>query len=246
MIFSLKYYMLSILQSFSSIHSLNHLCIHPGILNLPAVALGIITGGFVLKRFKLGVIGAARVAFAASVGSLCLLAIQVFISCDNAEVAGLTVSYQGWVTCKPSFHTKIEVVIVWVHCRASYDSAFVLMLLFVIWLHGENVFLKPNYGQCLQLKCWSSWKWMYSFVSFHVRVHQGYSSVLWPADFAVTVQHGLLLLNEALGPSMRLQRNDVCLTLPGWLPDLHRHWQRNGKTACNSIYVFIIYLHYSN
>ncbi|KAM8739745.1 solute carrier organic anion transporter family, member 1D1 isoform 1-T2 [Acanthopagrus schlegelii] len=66
-----------------------------GILNLPAVALGIITGGFVLKRFKLGVIGAARVAFAASVGSLCLLAIQVFISCDNAEVAGLTVSYQG-------------------------------------------------------------------------------------------------------------------------------------------------------
>uniref|UniRef100_A0A671Y7M1 Solute carrier organic anion transporter family member n=1 Tax=Sparus aurata TaxID=8175 RepID=A0A671Y7M1_SPAAU len=66
-----------------------------GILNLPAVALGIITGGFVLKRFKLGVIGAARVAFAASVGSLCLLSIQVFISCDNAEVAGLTVSYQG-------------------------------------------------------------------------------------------------------------------------------------------------------
>uniref|UniRef100_A0A671Y7N9 Solute carrier organic anion transporter family member n=1 Tax=Sparus aurata TaxID=8175 RepID=A0A671Y7N9_SPAAU len=61
-----------------------------GILNLPAVALGIITGGFVLKRFKLGVIGAARVAFAASVGSLCLLSIQVFISCDNAEVAGLT------------------------------------------------------------------------------------------------------------------------------------------------------------
>uniref|UniRef100_A0AAQ6A295 Solute carrier organic anion transporter family member n=1 Tax=Amphiprion ocellaris TaxID=80972 RepID=A0AAQ6A295_AMPOC len=66
-----------------------------GILNLPAVALGIITGGFVLKRFKLGVIGAARVSITASIGSFCMLAIQVFIQCDNAEVAGLTVSYQG-------------------------------------------------------------------------------------------------------------------------------------------------------
>ncbi|XP_029317785.1 solute carrier organic anion transporter family, member 1D1 [Cottoperca gobio] len=66
-----------------------------GIMNLPAVALGIITGGFVLKRYKLGVIGAARVSIAASIGSFCLLCVQVFISCDNAEVAGVTVTYQG-------------------------------------------------------------------------------------------------------------------------------------------------------
>lgn len=69
--------------------------IYKGIMNLPAVALGIITGGFVLKRFKLGVIGAARVSVTASVGSLCLFFIQIFIYCDKAEVAGLTVSYQG-------------------------------------------------------------------------------------------------------------------------------------------------------
>ncbi|KAG7497415.1 solute carrier organic anion transporter family member 1C1-like [Solea senegalensis] len=66
-----------------------------GVLNLPAVALGIITGGYVLKRFKLGVIGAARVAITTTVTSFCLLAVQVFLHCDNAEVAGLTVSYQG-------------------------------------------------------------------------------------------------------------------------------------------------------
>ncbi|KAM9334622.1 uncharacterized protein ABDE67_021176 [Symphorus nematophorus] len=66
-----------------------------GILNLPAVALGIITGGFILKRFKLGVIGAARVSITASIGSFCLLFIQGFINCDNAEVGGLTISYQG-------------------------------------------------------------------------------------------------------------------------------------------------------
>uniref|UniRef100_H3CAN1 Solute carrier organic anion transporter family member n=1 Tax=Tetraodon nigroviridis TaxID=99883 RepID=H3CAN1_TETNG len=66
-----------------------------GILNLPAVALGIITGGFILKRFKLGVIGAARVSVFASLGSFCLLIAQVFIRCDVAEVAGLTATYQG-------------------------------------------------------------------------------------------------------------------------------------------------------
>ncbi|XP_077401235.1 solute carrier organic anion transporter family, member 1D1 [Vanacampus margaritifer] len=66
-----------------------------GILNLPAVALGIITGGFILKRFKLGVIGAARVSITASVCSFCLLVVQVFLHCESAEVAGLTVTYQG-------------------------------------------------------------------------------------------------------------------------------------------------------
>uniref|UniRef100_A0AAX7UZG9 Solute carrier organic anion transporter family member n=1 Tax=Astatotilapia calliptera TaxID=8154 RepID=A0AAX7UZG9_ASTCA len=60
-----------------------------GILNLPAVALGFITGGFLLKRFKLGIVGAARVAISASLGSFCLLAVQIFVQCENAEVAGL-------------------------------------------------------------------------------------------------------------------------------------------------------------
>lgn len=48
-----------------------------------------------LKRFKLGVIGAARVSIAASVVSFCVFAIEIFIRCENGEVAGLTVSYQG-------------------------------------------------------------------------------------------------------------------------------------------------------
>ncbi|XP_038143111.1 solute carrier organic anion transporter family member 1C1-like [Cyprinodon tularosa] len=66
-----------------------------GIMNLPAVALGFITGGFVLKRFKLGVVGAARVSIAASLGSFCMLSLQGFFHCGNADVAGLTVAYEG-------------------------------------------------------------------------------------------------------------------------------------------------------
>uniref|UniRef100_A0A8C7XN41 Solute carrier organic anion transporter family member n=1 Tax=Oryzias sinensis TaxID=183150 RepID=A0A8C7XN41_9TELE len=66
-----------------------------GIMNLPAVALGFITGGFVMKRFKLGVVGAGRMSISASLGAFSLFAVQIFLHCDNAEVAGLTVSYQG-------------------------------------------------------------------------------------------------------------------------------------------------------
>ncbi|KAI4899806.1 hypothetical protein NFI96_013759, partial [Prochilodus magdalenae] len=66
-----------------------------GILNLPAVALGIITGGFVMKRFKLNVLGAAKIAITASFFSFCLLLSQYFVHCGNTQVAGLTVSYQG-------------------------------------------------------------------------------------------------------------------------------------------------------
>ncbi|XP_076008406.1 solute carrier organic anion transporter family, member 1D1 [Genypterus blacodes] len=66
-----------------------------GVGSLPAVALGIITGGFIMKRFKLGIVGAARVAFAASVCSFSLQCTQYFLHCSNPEVAGLTVTYQG-------------------------------------------------------------------------------------------------------------------------------------------------------
>ncbi|CAL8242124.1 unnamed protein product [Merluccius merluccius] len=66
-----------------------------GSMNLPAVALGVITGGLVLKKFRLGVVGAARVALGASFFSFLLLLSQYFFQCENAEVAGLTVSYHG-------------------------------------------------------------------------------------------------------------------------------------------------------
>lgn len=66
-----------------------------GIMNLPAVALGIIGGGLLLKKMKLGVIGAARLALSSSVLSCCLLILQSFVSCNQAEVAGLTATYQG-------------------------------------------------------------------------------------------------------------------------------------------------------
>ncbi|XP_062852544.1 solute carrier organic anion transporter family member 1C1-like [Trichomycterus rosablanca] len=66
-----------------------------GIMNLPAVALGVISGGFVMKRFKLSITGAAKITISSSALSFCLLLSQYFLHCGNTQVAGLTMSYQG-------------------------------------------------------------------------------------------------------------------------------------------------------
>lgn len=160
--------------------------IHPGILNLPAVALGIIIGGFILKRFKLGVIGAARMSLSTSLGAFCLLVAQVFFRCDVAEVAGLTVTYQGWAGGFCLFF--------FLNCRPEVESR------------------------------------IFSLGDVH-RLLQGSPSVLRPSDAFVAMQHGLFVLGEAVGPCVRLQRDDLRLALPGWLPDLHQLWQRTGKAT---------------
>ncbi|XP_043093078.1 solute carrier organic anion transporter family, member 1D1 [Puntigrus tetrazona] len=66
-----------------------------GTMNLPAVALGIVAGGFIMKRFKLNILGATKICIGSSVLAFCTLLIQYFLQCDNTQVPGLTVSYQG-------------------------------------------------------------------------------------------------------------------------------------------------------
>ncbi|TSK13160.1 Solute carrier organic anion transporter family member 1C1 [Bagarius yarrelli] len=67
-----------------------------GIMNIPAVALGIILGGFVMKKFQLSIIGAARISISAGFLSFIFMLSQYFLYCENAQVAGLTVSYEGF------------------------------------------------------------------------------------------------------------------------------------------------------
>ncbi|XP_051889873.1 solute carrier organic anion transporter family member 1C1-like [Pristis pectinata] len=66
-----------------------------GLLNIPAVCLGIFFGGLVMKRFKLNIIQAIKMNIGCSVVGW-LLALTYFgMGCDNSRVAGLTVSYEG-------------------------------------------------------------------------------------------------------------------------------------------------------
>ncbi|XP_055009548.1 solute carrier organic anion transporter family member 1C1 [Boleophthalmus pectinirostris] len=66
-----------------------------GVLNLPAVALGIFLGGLLMKRYKLSIVSGAQLSFASSFMAYLLILLQFGTKCDNIPVAGLTVSYNG-------------------------------------------------------------------------------------------------------------------------------------------------------
>ncbi|XP_057878287.1 solute carrier organic anion transporter family member 1C1 isoform X5 [Melospiza georgiana] len=66
-----------------------------GLINIPAVAFGIFSGGLIMKRFGVGVVGAAKLSLGSSFFGYLLLLSLFAMGCGNSEVAGLTVSYHG-------------------------------------------------------------------------------------------------------------------------------------------------------
>ncbi|XP_069551237.1 solute carrier organic anion transporter family member 1C1-like isoform X1 [Brachyistius frenatus] len=66
-----------------------------GMINIPAVALGMFSGGVVMKRYKLGIMGAAKFAFGTSLLGYFLSLLFLALGCENSKVAGITVSYTG-------------------------------------------------------------------------------------------------------------------------------------------------------
>uniref|UniRef100_A0A8C9YAN1 Solute carrier organic anion transporter family member n=1 Tax=Sander lucioperca TaxID=283035 RepID=A0A8C9YAN1_SANLU len=66
-----------------------------GVLNLPAVAVGIFLGGLLMKRYKLSLVSGAQLSFATSFMAYLLLLLQFGTKCDNIPMAGLTISYNG-------------------------------------------------------------------------------------------------------------------------------------------------------
>ncbi|XP_053742118.1 solute carrier organic anion transporter family member 1C1-like [Synchiropus splendidus] len=66
-----------------------------GMINIPAVALGMFSGGVVMKKYKLGIMAAAKFAFGTSILGYFLSLLFLAMGCENAKVAGVTVSYSG-------------------------------------------------------------------------------------------------------------------------------------------------------
>ena len=75
-----------------------------GMINIPAVALGMFSGGVIMKRHKLGIMGAAKFAFGTSLLGYFLSLFFLAMGCENSKVAGITVSYTGYVISGYIFH----------------------------------------------------------------------------------------------------------------------------------------------
>ncbi|XP_019399551.1 PREDICTED: solute carrier organic anion transporter family member 1C1-like isoform X2 [Crocodylus porosus] len=66
-----------------------------GLINIPAVAFGIFSGGLIMKKFRINVVGAAKLSLGSSFFGYLLLFTLFAMGCENSDVAGLTVSYEG-------------------------------------------------------------------------------------------------------------------------------------------------------
>ncbi|XP_075066912.1 solute carrier organic anion transporter family member 1C1-like [Mixophyes fleayi] len=66
-----------------------------GLINIPAVALGIFSGGIIIKKFQINILGAAKLLLCSSVIGYLIFLSLFALGCDRSSVAGLTVSYEG-------------------------------------------------------------------------------------------------------------------------------------------------------
>uniref|UniRef100_A0A8C0U400 Solute carrier organic anion transporter family member n=1 Tax=Cyanistes caeruleus TaxID=156563 RepID=A0A8C0U400_CYACU len=68
-----------------------------GVYNLPVLCVGYFSGGLFMKKFKISIYQAANIAFWVSLLEYLLYFAAYWTVCDTSPVAGLTVSYQGYV-----------------------------------------------------------------------------------------------------------------------------------------------------
>ncbi|KAI5945561.1 Solute carrier organic anion transporter family member 1C1 [Manis javanica] len=78
-----------------------------GVINIPAVALGIFSGGIVMKKFRVSMCGAAKLYLGSSILGYLLFLSLFALGCENSDVAGLTISYQGLQRKMQMFRDKM-------------------------------------------------------------------------------------------------------------------------------------------
>ncbi|NXT18968.1 SO1C1 protein, partial [Syrrhaptes paradoxus] len=65
-----------------------------GLTSLPPVGIGIFLGGLIMKKYKMGILGATKFAFTMSFVAYSITFLHFFVGCENHVVAGMTVSYE--------------------------------------------------------------------------------------------------------------------------------------------------------
>uniref|UniRef100_A0A8C5PE52 Solute carrier organic anion transporter family member n=1 Tax=Leptobrachium leishanense TaxID=445787 RepID=A0A8C5PE52_9ANUR len=66
-----------------------------GVSTLPAAALGIFLGGLIMKKYKFGLVSASKMSFGTSFVAFLMSLLVFIIGCENNDVAGITVTYNG-------------------------------------------------------------------------------------------------------------------------------------------------------
>lgn len=123
-----------------------HFSCFSGLINIPAVALGIFSGGIAMKKFRIGVCGAAKIYLGSSVLGYLLFLSLFALGCENSDVAGLTISYQGYVHSLNNLK-RLACLVKLIFDRASK------------W---NNLILKHhNCGKGVIVLLWNSWQYLW-------------------------------------------------------------------------------------
>uniref|UniRef100_A0A8D0BR63 Solute carrier organic anion transporter family member n=1 Tax=Salvator merianae TaxID=96440 RepID=A0A8D0BR63_SALMN len=66
-----------------------------GAVVLPISSLSVLLGGFIMKKYKIDIIGAVKMLFTAAIMAFLISLLYFTVGCENRAVAGLTVAYDG-------------------------------------------------------------------------------------------------------------------------------------------------------
>ncbi|KAB1254567.1 Solute carrier organic anion transporter family member 1B3 [Camelus dromedarius] len=66
-----------------------------GSISIPTLATGMFTGGYIIKRFKLTLVGIAKLSFFTHALAFIFHLLNFALICENKSVAGLTLTYDG-------------------------------------------------------------------------------------------------------------------------------------------------------
>ncbi len=71
--------------------------IYTGGIAIPGACLGIVLGGFLVKRFQINPVGASKMAIISNIFCIMGIFVLIFVGCKNIKMAGTTISYNGLI-----------------------------------------------------------------------------------------------------------------------------------------------------
>lgn len=68
-----------------------------GFITIPTIATGMFVGGYITKRFKLSLLGIAKYLLSINIVTFAVYLLNFALICESKSVAGLTLTYDGFV-----------------------------------------------------------------------------------------------------------------------------------------------------
>ncbi|XP_012303122.1 putative solute carrier organic anion transporter family member 1B7 isoform X2 [Aotus nancymaae] len=90
-----------------------------GVISIPVIAIGMFLGGYIIKKFKLSLVGLAKLVFCSATMHLLAQFLHLILLCESKSVAGLTLTYDG----NNSVASHVEVPLSYCNSECDCDES---------------------------------------------------------------------------------------------------------------------------